>query len=176
MGKVRRISNILLGIVMIVAGIILGLRRNGYYLAIVILGLLLVFRGFMKLIYYLVMARYMVGGKRILFTAIFMLDLGGFSLTLADIPRIFVLLYLLVIYASAGVIHILRSIEAKKQQSPTWRGTLVLGLGNIIIATLCVSFRRDDVLVGWLFAAGIIYSGLIRIINSLRSTAIVYIQ
>ena len=50
MGKVRRISNILLGIVMIVAGIILGLRRNGYYLAIVILGLLLVFRGFMKLI------------------------------------------------------------------------------------------------------------------------------
>ena len=176
MGKVRRISNILLGIVMIVAGIILGLRRNGYYLAIVILGLLLVFRGFMKLIYYLVMARYMVGGKRILFTAIFMLDLGGFSLTLADIPRIFVLLYLLVIYASAGVIHILRSIEAKKQQSPTWRNTLVLGLGNIIIAALCIILRRDDVLVGWLFAIGIIYSGLIRIINSLRSTAIVYIQ
>ena len=161
---------------MIATGISMGQLKDGYRIAIFTLGLLLVFRGLIKLIYYLTMARYMVGGKRILFTSVFMLDLGGFSLTLTDIPRMFVLLYLLIIYASSGIIHLLRSIEAKKLQSPTWKRTFVLGFGNIIIAALCIILSKDETLMGWIFAAGIIYSGLLRVVNSLRRTAIVYIQ
>ncbi|MBO6137969.1 MAG: hypothetical protein J6O71_05080 [Lachnospiraceae bacterium] len=176
MGKARRISNILMGAALIAAGLFLNFTEDGYLLVMIFLGLLLVFRGLVKLGYYLTMARYMVGGKRILFTAIFLLDLGGFTLTLADIPRVFILLYLLTIYAGSGVIHLLRGIEAKRQQSPAWRRSIVAGASSIIIAALCIIFRGNNKYVVWFFSAGIIYSGVIRIVNSLRKTAIVYIQ
>ena len=177
MGSVRRISNVLMGLVMIVAGSFLGLAEDeGFSLVMLVLGLMLLFKGISKLVYYLTMARYMVGGKRILYTAIFMLDLGGFTLTQIDIPRMFILLYLLIIYASSGVIQLLRGIEAKRLQAPNWKRSIVMGIVKISIGALCIIFRSNYELALWAFCIGIISAGITRIYNSLRKTAIVYIQ
>ena len=176
MGSVRRISNVLMGLVMIAAGGILGLMDDGFPLVMLILGLMLVFKGFSKLLYYLTMARFMVGGKMILFTAVFMLDVGCFTLTQIDIPHMFVLLYLLIIYASSGVIQLLRGLEAKRLQSPTWKRSVAMGMVNISVAILCIIFHSKNEPVLWAFCLGIIYSGVMRIYNALRKTAIVYIQ
>jgi hypothetical protein len=69
----------------------------------------------------------MVGGKSILYTALIILDLAFFSFALNDIPKFYLMLYLVGTHAFDGAIKILRGMEAKKLESPSWKFTVVTG-------------------------------------------------
>ena len=121
----------------------------------------------------------MVGGRRILYRGVIILDLGLFTLTVSDNTKVYVAFYLLGIHFFYGIIDILRSRESRRINAPSWKLSLITGLGNIMITVIAFIFAADlrtlNVLV-YLYAAGVIYSGFLRILSSLRRTAIIYIQ
>lgn len=177
MSNGQRIKNILIGIAIILGALILiAFPEEGMIITASILSLSLFIYGIKTLIYYVTMARHMVGGRIMLYLAVVVLDLGMFTMMLTNIPKIYIVLYLVVVYAFAGVVSILRALEAKRYQAPMWKLSLISGIINVVIAILCIIFMRSTNMIVYLYCAGLIYSAIVRIVTAFRETAIVYIQ
>ena len=177
MSSGQRIKNILIGIAIILGALILiAFPEDGIIITASILSLSLFIYGIKTLIYYVTMARHMVGGRIMLYLAVVVLDLGMFTMMLTNIPKIYIVLYLVVVYAFAGVVSILRALEAKRYQAPMWKLSLISGIINVVIAILCIIFMRSTNMIVYLYCAGLIYSAIVRIVTAFRETAIVYIQ
>ncbi len=177
MSSGQRIKNILIGIAIILGALILiAFPEEGMIITASILSLSLFIYGIKTLIYYVTMARHMVGGRIMLYLAVVVLDLGMFTMMLTNIPKIYIVLYLVVVYAFAGVVSILRALEAKRYQAPMWKLSLISGIINVVIAILCIIFMRSTNMIVYLYCVGLIYSAIVRIVTAFRETAIVYIQ
>ncbi|MBR1914559.1 MAG: hypothetical protein IJ827_07030 [Lachnospiraceae bacterium] len=177
MTKAGRIKNTLTGLIMIAAALyMIWDDDDGYLLVTSILCIALALAGLRYIFYYLTMARNMVGGKLLLFIGIILLDLGAFTMAIADIPAFYVVLYLLAGHAFAGLVDILRGLEARHLASPRWKLNVMHGAVNIAVAVLCVVFIRSTSMLVLIYGMGLIYSGGVRIVSALHSTAIVYIQ
>ena len=176
MSKLQRIENVLIGLVMILcAWLMIAQTELGYLLIIVILGVSLAVTGIRYLIYFFSMARHMVGGRLMLYIGIFALDYGIFSLSLQNIPRIYVLLYLVGLNLVSGGIEILGAVDSRRQGG-SWRLKFANGAVSVAIAVLCIFFRNSDTVMVWMYCIGLVYSAVCRIITALRRTAVVYIQ
>lgn len=176
MSGLRRILNIFIAIIMIFGAYIMVAFPEGYAIIVLILGISFMVRGFSKIFFYASMARFAVGGKSILISGIFYLDIGAFTMTLSNIPKSFIMFYLLGVYFISGGILVLRGIERKKVGAG-WKFHFIRGLINIGLAMVCFfTFAAFPVVVVWLFAASIVYSAVMRILNALRKTAIIYVQ
>ena len=183
MSSGQRIKNILIGALIILGAVILIIfPEDGILITAAILSLSLFFYGIKTLIYYLTMARHMVGGRIMLYLGIIVLDLGMFTMMLTNIPRdqdnekMYIALYLVVVYAFSGAIDILRALEAKKYSAPSWKFSLISGVINVVVAILCIVFIGSSDMIVYLYCAGLIYSAIVRIVTAFRKTAIVYIQ
>lgn len=141
-----------------------------------ILSVSLLVSGIRYLWRYFSMARFMVGGKTILFLGIIVLDFAAFTFSLMDFPRIFIIGYLIVIHAFGGLVEILRALEAKGYNNPNWKWKFLHGLLDIGMMVLCVIFIQQGNVPIQLYGLGLIASAIGRIINVFRPTAIVYIQ
>ena len=173
----QRIKNVLIGILIILGAVILiAFPEEGIIITASILSLSLFVYGIKTLIYYITMTRHMVGGRIMLYLAVVVLDLGMFTMMLTNIPKMYIALYLVVVYAFSGAIDILRALEAKKYQAPSWRFSLISGIISVVIAILCIVFIGSTNMIVYLYSAGLIYSAIVRIITAFRKTAIVYIQ
>jgi uncharacterized membrane protein HdeD (DUF308 family) len=176
MSSGQRIKSILIGAAILLGSVILiAFPDEGLTIVSAILSLSLFIYGVRTLIYYLTMARHMVGGRIILYLAVIVLDFGMFTMMMTNIPKIYIVLYLLAVYAFAGVIDILRALEAKSYQAPSWRLSLISGVVNVAVAILCVVFIGSTRMIVYLYCAGLIYAAVVRIVTALRKTAIVYI-
>ena len=173
----QRIKNVLIGILIILGAVILiAFPEEGIIITASILSLSLFVYGIKTLIYYITMTRHMVGGRIMLYLAVVVLDLGMFTMMLTNIPKMYIALYLVVVYAFSGAIDIMRALEARKYQAPSWRFSLISGIINVVIAILCIVFIGSTNMIVYLYSAGLIYSAIVRIITAFRKTAIVYIQ
>ena len=176
MSAVERIKNVLIGLLIILGAVILiFFPEEGFIIIAGILSISLVAYGVKSLVYYLMLARHMVGGRIMLYLAVVVLDLGIFTMMLTKIPRIYIVLYLVVVYAFSVVIDILRALEAKKLQAPSWRFSLISGIINVVIVILCLVFINSTKMIVYLYSGGLIYLAIVRIVNAFRKTAIVYI-
>lgn len=177
MNKVGHILNILAGIGMILCGIAFAMFPNDTYKIIIFLLCIgLLFDGIRELWFYIRMAHHMVGGRTMLYRSIIVIDMGLFTLSLTDVSMVYVMLYLVGIHLFTGGIDILRANEARKLQAGSWKLQFTQGVINVIIAVLCIiNFKSIPVAVT-IYAAGLIYSGIMRIVQALRRTEIVYIQ
>ena len=176
MTRSQRVKNIVFGLLVILCGVVMVLNpEDGFIYIAVILGVSLTLSGIRYLVYYVTMARHMVGGKAFLFLGVLVLDIGMFSTSLIDEPRYFIVTYLLAFHALTGLINLLRGREEKKNRAPGWKLNVLHGTVTLLICAACVLYlRRPPVLVS-LYCAGLVYSGLVRIDSALRRTAIVYI-
>ena len=173
----QRIKNVLIGVLIILGAVILiAFPEEGIIITASILSLSLFVYGIKTLIYYITMTRHMVGGRIMLYLAVVVLDLGMFTMMLTNIPKMYIALYLVVVYAFSGAIDIMRALEAKKYQAPSWRLSLTSGIISVVIAILCIVFIGSTNMIVYLYSAGLIYSAIVRIITAFRKTAIVYIQ
>ena len=173
----QRIKNVLIGILTILGAVILIVfPEEGILITASILSISLFVYGIKTLIYYITMTRHMVGGRIMLYLAVVVLDLGMFTMMLTNIPKMYIALYLVVVYAFSGAIDIMRALEAKKYQAPSWRFSLISGIISVVIAILCIVFIGSTNMIVYLYSAGLIYSAIVRIITAFRKTAIVYIQ
>ena len=180
MSKFRRILNVLSGIGMILAGLLLMIMdtADGLRLVLLFIQLGMTFRGLGALHYYLKMARYMVGGRSVLYRGMIYLDLGVLAGSLFDNPVTYTVIYLAAIHVFAGVVSVLRANEARKIGGH-WRLKLAYGITDLMLAAAVVIagvvFDRPEI-AAYVYGAGLIYSAILRIAGAFRRTDIVYIQ
>ncbi|MBQ3321573.1 MAG: DUF308 domain-containing protein [Firmicutes bacterium] len=176
MTKARRIGHVLTGLIMVIFGTAMAIMPSEVYGVIILsLGLTLMLSGIRSLVYYFTMAKHMVGGLAVLYRGVIVFDIGLFTLSLVDVPLIFIMLYLAGLHGFSGFIDIMRAIESKKMNA-SWKLNISHGIINVLIALLCLVFLKTVWVATLCYSLGLIYSGIIRIIQAFRRTTVVYIQ
>ena len=174
----QRIKNILFGLLVLAVGVLFLVDPSdeAYLFIIAILTLGLAVRGISDIIFYFTMARHMVGGKVILIKGVVILDFAFLTGTLSNVPKIYILLYLIAMHAFAGAIDVLRAMEAKSKVEGPWKLKCFQGVGNILLAVACLVFinRANTALI--IYSAGMVYSGILRVISSFRPTTFIVIK
>lgn len=150
--------------------------ENGYRLVIIFLSLSLIAAGLKEIVFFISMARHMVGGRFTLYMGVLLMDLGTFTMSMFMLPRFYILLYLAGTYAFSGVVEILEALEVKRNLGPYWKRNLIFGIINILIALICVIFIRNDNTVIYIFAGGLFYSAVTRVIRAFVRSEDVYIE
>ena len=177
MNLAERIRTLIISALMVFAGIIMiTMPDPGYLIAILILSATLIVFSIRSLVFYFSMARHMVGGRLLLYIAIIMLDIGVFTLSLANVSKIIIILYLFGSHALSGGIDIMRALEAKKFGAPHWRFRLTYGIINIAVGVICVILINHFEFSVVIYALGLIFSAVSRVISVFRKTTVAYIQ
>ncbi len=180
MSRFQRIRSFIIGVLLLLYSLLLLLLpKDSYGTITLIIALILLFYGARQLIFYLRMARHMVGGKIILYEAIIILDLGLFTYSLYDDQSLTILVFLLIIYSFTGFVDILRAFEEKKNGSRRWVGKLLTGSAMVIFAAALVVIAlvmKNTLILKYGFCLSVAYAGIRRIISAFKKTAIVYIQ
>lgn len=179
MSRGQRIQSVLYGLGLAAFSVVLLLSKEmGYMLAAAIIAFSLLVWGMKLLFFYQTMARHMVGGKAMLFLAIFLLDFGVFNLSIVESPTLFIFLYLFLFHGFSGAVGILRAMEERRFQAASWRlklltalihlGVVVAAVGNVLV------FHSQSMLLD-IYCAGLFYAATERIFAAFRRTEIVYI-
>ncbi|MBQ8945233.1 MAG: hypothetical protein IJ058_00310 [Lachnospiraceae bacterium] len=177
MSKFNKAVNIIFGIATIILAVVMVVDTEfGYLTATVILSATLMLYGIRHLSFYISMGRSMVGGQQMLYVGIVMLDLGLFTLSIVDVPKFYVMLYLLLGNAFTGLIGIMRGLEARKINAPSWKIKVAEGIFFMIVSIGCGVFVRSMSILVYVYCAQLVYSAIMRIVSALRRTEIVYIQ
>ncbi|MBR0307527.1 MAG: hypothetical protein IJH92_01395 [Mogibacterium sp.] len=180
MSKFRRVLNVLSGIGMILVGALLMLMdtSGGLRWVLLFIQIGMTFRGLGSLYYYLKMARYMVGGRSVLYRGMIYLDLGVLAGSLFDHPVTYTVIYLAAMHVFAGAVRIMRARESMKIGGH-WRLKMAYGVTGLLLAAAVVAagvvLGRPEV-AAYVYGAGLIYSAILRIAGAFRRTDIVYIQ
>lgn len=177
MTGLKRIYTFVTGFLMIAFGILLLIFPDTtlYF----ILGLLLismVLSGIRQIVYYFTMAKHMIGGKFILYRGIFICDAGLMILLLIDDPKVYVIFYLIAGLAISGTVSVLRGIEKRKLKVASWEIGVISGAIKLAIAATSLFFIQSETVPVYIFAVGLLYSACVRIAESLRKSAIIYVQ
>ncbi len=149
---------------------------NAYLFVIAVLTLGLAIKGLKEIIFYFTMARHMVGGKMILIQGVIVLDFALLTGSLSDVPKIYILLYLVAINAFTGVVEILRAMEARRTVSGPWKMKFSHGIVNFLLALSCFIFIRQTHTALIIYSIGLFYSAVMRIANSFRRTTFILIK
>ena len=177
MTKYQRVENVIIGLIMLISGaVMLFFPEDGFYCIAMILAGSLILKGVQSLIYYFTMARFMVGGKAVLFSGVVILDFGIFTMSMVDEPKIYILVYLIIFHGFSAVVNLLKGLREKKTHTGAWKVDLSQGSGNLLIILACFLFRHSDSVLVALYCGGLFYSAALRILCAVRKNDIVYIQ
>ena len=180
MTKLQRFASFMGGFFTVLFGLLLYMAPfMGIDLISSVMTLSLLFLGIKGLFFYASMSRHMVGGEYSLYYGIIMTVLGVIALLLKSFPAIYVMIYLLVIHSSYGIVDIIVALQARKLKSRSWRIKMLTGLGNLSLGILAIYFGitgEDVFMVVYIYALGMAYTGIMRMANAFRRTAVPYIQ
>lgn len=174
----QRIKGFFIGFMMLVAAIIFIVNPNddAYKFVIAVLSTWLAIKGIKDIVFYFTMARHMIGGKMILIQGVIVLDFALLTGSLSDVPKIYILLYLIVIHAFSGVVEVLRAMEAKRVVEGPWKMKFSHGVVNFLLALSCLVFIRQTHTALIIYSIGLAYSALMRIVGAFRRTAFILIK
>ena len=177
MSRFNRISNIVAGVVLIaMAAVISFSPEEGYLWIIMIIGATLIFSAVKDMWFFITMARFMVGGKFILYRSIILLQFGFFTWSLNDVPKVYVILYLAIVHAFTGLVDILDARESIMYKAPDYKKELFEGCFNLVIAVLCLIFIKYIRTAVWIYSSGLVWSGRVRIKKAVEKQEMVYIK
>ncbi len=177
MTKYQRVESFFVGMIMLLSGAVMLLfPEEGFFCIAVILGASLLLKGVQSLVYYFLMAQFMVGGKAILFTGVMILDFGIFTFSMVDEPKVYILVYLIAFHGFSAVVNLLKGVREKSSRTGSWKIDLFQGTGNLLIILVCFIFRQSTELLVYLYCGGLFYSAALRILSAVRKNDIVYIQ
>lgn len=174
----QRIKKILFSLCMFAVALFFFLYPSdtAYKIVVAILSLGLAIAGIKDIIFYFTMARHMVGGKIILIQGVIVFDFAIITGSLANVPKIYILLYLIGIHAFSGGIEILRAMEARKTVAGPWKRKFAHGIVNFILAIACLVFIRQSNTALIIYSLGLMYSAVIRLFDAFGKTAFVVIE
>lgn len=180
MTNFKRLSEILIGILGIAFAVALYLYPDkGLPFVIGVIGFGLTLKGLGTLLFYFRSARFMVGGKAVLYQGIIFLDLGLFSSSISNNPGVVIIIYLAAFNLFDAVVQVMRLIETIRMGSSHWKLTVLSAVLSLAIAVMVVveGIVLDNLNAAvYAYAFGLIISSINRIRNAFRRTAIVYIQ
>lgn len=166
----RRVRDIAIGILKAAVGVILiSTPEDGHVIVSLLLGVSLLIYGIRNIIYYFTMARFMVGGRMILYLGVLILDAAGVFAILADSSTLYIMIYLIAIYFFSGVIDLLRALEEKQMFVSAWKIQLVSAVVNLLVVVACIIFIKSEEICVYIYAGGLIYSALAGIIAAIRA-------
>ena len=172
----QKFSNVLAAFLMILFGLlILFAGEEAYLFVILAFAFLLFIYSIRMLVYYFQMARYMVGGKEILYRGILFLDLSMFIITLSTIPSTYVMLYMVGMLAFSGAVDIMNAMDLRRLQGH-WILQFIRGTVCVVGAVLCIVMMNTPKMVVNIFCFMLFYNAVMRIINAVRPTEIIAIQ
>ncbi len=174
----QRIRGVFIGLLMMAVAVIFIVEPsdNAYTFVIAVLTTGLAVKGLKDIIFYFTMARHMVGGGMIFIQGVIVLDFALLTSSLSDVPKIYILLYLVAVHAFSGVVEILRAMEARRMVSGPWKMKFSHGVVDLLLAISCFIFIRRTHTALIIYSVGLLYSALMRIINSLRKTTFILIE
>lgn len=180
MTRSKRVVDVLFGIVMFLAGaaFFMSGTEASVTAMLVLLQLGMTVRGLRSLYYYLSMARYMVGGRTVLYRSLIFLDLGALAGALAGHSMIYAAVYLASIHAFDGVISIFRAVESGTNGAQ-WKLKMAYGVADILIAVAVIlgnAVFKEPSITTYIYGAGLMYTAVLKIASAFRRTKIVYIQ
>lgn len=143
---------------------------------VLVLGVAAALAGLRMVIYYASMARHMVGGKIILYIGVIAFDFGLFTFGFADVPRQYIMVYLMLGHLFYGLVEILRAMEIRKRKLGSWRFKLLIGLGNLAIGVLCLAKINSSKMTVYIYCLGLLWSALGRMVSAFRPTSVVYVE
>ena len=168
MSRRQKITNILLAFINIISAVIMFcFPELGYVIVVAIMSIALLLYGIKLLIYYFVNARHMVSGKRVLYRGIVIFDLGAFTVLIADIPRVYLMIYLMGGIIFTGVIELLRAFE-KKRFKAKYMFKLIQGVICITIGIMGIICSNTSDYIVYFYCLGMLYTAGIRIAEVLR--------
>lgn len=177
MTKWQRIKSAFRGLVTLLLSPVLLLDPEvGCVLIVMVLGFSAALKGIGMLVYFLSMARHMVGGKTILYQGFILLDFGLFTLSIAQIPSRFIMLYLLLGYLFYGLIGVMRAMEIQKKHIGSWRFRLLVAVGNLALGALCLAKFNSMKWATAIYCLGVLWSALGRIVSACRPNQRVYVK
>ena len=178
MNGFQRERKVLFGLCMIAVALFLILfpSDEAYMLIVAILSLGLAIAGIKDIIFYFTMARHMIGGKMILIQGVIILDFALITGSLTNVPKIYILLYLIGIHAFSGVVEVLRAMESKKAVEGPWKLKFSHGVINFLLAVACLIFIRKSNTALLIYSLGLIYSAVVRIFSAFRRTSFILIE
>lgn len=178
MSRFRRIANVLTGILLILFSLLFVIldKTDAIEIIIWILCVTLLIHGLKELLFYLTLARCMVGGRSVLYRAVISIDMGLFALSLSNVSIIYIMLYLAGLHLLSGAADILRAVDALRIHADSWRIQFLQGAVNTAMALLCLVFIRSISIAVTIYAIGLGYAGLMRIVRAMQKTEIVYIS
>lgn len=174
----QRVKTIFIALVMIAVSIILlsTPTNSAYMWVIVILSIGLAISGIKDIIYFFTMARHMVGGKIILVQGVIILDFAIITGSIADVPKIYILLYLIAIHGFSGVVDVLRALEAKNTVEGHWKLKFAHGLVNFALAIACLVFIRHSNTALIIYSIGLMYSAVMNLFSAFRKYSFAIIE
>ena len=177
MNKLNRIANFVAGIAIIICCILVAIYPDdGYKVAMLFIFIALFISGIREIVYYVKMARYMNGGRIVLYKGMIFAELGMVTLFMANIPEEYVFLYLLGCIIFSGLVDILRAREMKAYEAPSWKVKMAIGVISVVLALVCLFFLRSSEAFVYAFALCFVPSGLARISSAFKKSEIIYIQ
>ncbi|WP_034444072.1 DUF308 domain-containing protein [Butyrivibrio sp. AE2032] len=178
MSGFQRVRKVLFGLCMIAVALffIFFPSDEAYMIIVAILSLGLAIVGIKDIIFYFTMAKHMIGGKMILIQGVIILDFALITGSLANVPKIYILLYLIGIHAFSGVVEILRAMESKKAVEGPWKLKFTHGIINFLLAIACLIFIRKSHTALLIYSLGLIYSAVVRIFSAFRRTSFILIN
>ena len=179
MTKTKRITTALKGLlILLFAAILILAPEEGPGEVTVIVGLGLALKGFGEIVYYFHMARFMVGGKYVLYRGIIILDVGLIATSMAAEKGVLIILCVAIINAATGIIAILRARETRGAGSPKWKYYVSYGVVSIILVVLVILsmiFQSKPIIAVYVYAFHLAHVGFQKFSSALKKTAIVYI-
>jgi len=177
MTKMMRIRNIIVSLIMIFISLVLFIDGDeGFTVVSVFLCLSLFATAIKELYYYFSMARYMVGGRRVFYKGVVLLSFAFSAITFDDLPKIAVLVYLVALLFIGNLFDVLGALDLKKVGSNKWISKFCVGMLGIILSIVCLLYYKKPEIVTYMYAVGLFYTSVAKIINSCRKTSIIYIQ
>ena len=180
MSKLQRFNSFIGGLLSVLFGFALYMAPfMGVDMISAVMTAALLLLGIRKLYFYFSMSRHMVGGKNSLFSGIILTDLGVCALMMKSFPPVYIMIYLLLIHSFYGATDIMVALRARRLKSKSWRIKLFTGLGNLTLGVLAIifGFTGEDIFrVIYIYALGVVYTGIMRMANAFRRTAVPYIQ
>ena len=97
MSRIGRILNVIAALFMIAVAVLMFYLDaiHGLRLVLLVIQAGMTLRGLRAIVYYLSMARHMVGGKNVLFRGMVFLDLGVFAGMIFAHPAVYIIIYIL---------------------------------------------------------------------------------
>ena len=177
MTKFQKIKNITRGVLSIILGAaMIKFPNKAYVFLVMLIGVGLLVYGISTLIYYFTMAMFMVEGKTMLYKGVIITDFAILTLSLADVPRGYVMFYLVALHAFTGLVEILRAFEAKRYGGRSWRLKLGHGLVDVGICLFCLMHLKNPNTVVIIYSLGLVYSGIMHLISALKSNTFVFVR